>query len=105
MNVLNQNISEKFIGVLKERNLLQGKFLAAVSGGVDSVVLCELCKQHEIQFAIAHCNFQLRGEKNKRDENFIRSIGTKHGVDFFVKKFDTEVYADKKKISIQEAAR
>jgi tRNA(Ile)-lysidine synthase len=105
MNVLNQNISEKFIGVLKERNLLQGKFLAAVSGGVDSVVLCELCKQHEIQFAIAHCNFQLRGEESERDEIFVKSLGEKYNVEVFVKRFDTEVYADEKKISIQEAAR
>ncbi|MGZ8517085.1 MAG: ATP-binding protein, partial [Chitinophagaceae bacterium] len=36
------------------------KLLLAVSGGIDSVVLCELCKQAAYDFAIAHCNFQLR---------------------------------------------
>jgi tRNA(Ile)-lysidine synthase len=105
MSVSNQNISEKFTGFFKARNLLQGKFLAAGSGGIDSVVLCELCKQSEIQFAIAHCNFGLRGEESERDENFVRSLGEKYGVEVFVKKFDTEKYANENKISIQEAAR
>jgi tRNA(Ile)-lysidine synthase len=81
------------------------RFLAAVSGGVDSVVLCELCKQSGIQFVIAHCNFQLRGEESERDENFVRGLAEKYGVEVFVKRFQTEAYANEKKISIQEAAR
>jgi len=105
MNGSGGNISEKFTRFLKERNLLQGKFLAAVSGGIDSVVLCELCKQSGIHFSIAHCNFQLRGEESERDENFVRSIGEKYAVELFVKKFNTAAYANQNKISVQEAAR
>lgn len=105
MSVSNQNVSGKFVKFFKARNFLQGKFLAAVSGGIDSVVLCELCKQTGIQFAIAHCNFGLRGEESERDEKFVRALGVKYDVEVFVKKFDTEAYADGKKISIQEAAR
>lgn len=105
MNESHQNISEKFIQFFKERNLLQGKFLAALSGGVDSVVLCELCRQSGIRFSIAHCNFQLRGEESKRDEKFVRSLSEKYAVEVFVKSFDTKTYAAEKKMSIQEAAR
>lgn len=105
MNGLNQNISQNFSQFFKERNLLQVKFLVAVSGGVDSVVLCELCKQAGFNFLIAHCNFQLRGEESERDENFVRSLGKKYGVEVLAKKFDTENYAAEKKLSIQEAAR
>src|SRR5215213_9002401 len=105
MNGSDENISEKFARFFKERNLLQGRFLVAVSGGIDSVVLCELCKQSGIQFSIAHCNFQLRGAESERDENFVRSLGEKYGAEVFVKKFDTEAYANEKKLSIQEAAR
>jgi tRNA(Ile)-lysidine synthase len=105
MSVSNQNISKKFIQFFKARNLWQGKFLAAVSGGVDSVVLCELCKQAGVQFAIAHCNFGLRAEESERDERFVRTLAEKCGVEVFVKNFDTERFANEKKISIQEAAR
>jgi tRNA(Ile)-lysidine synthase len=105
MSESDQNVLEKFVGFFRERNLLQGRFLAAVSGGVDSVVLCELCKQAGIRFSIAHCNFQLRGAESERDEQFVRSLGEKYKVEIFVKKFDTHSYAEEKKISIQEAAR
>jgi tRNA(Ile)-lysidine synthase len=77
----------------------------AVSGGVDSVVLCELCKQANFPFEIAHCNFQLRGEESERDETFARSLAKKYDVKIFVIKFNTKEYATQNKVSIQVAAR
>lgn len=77
----------------------------AVSGGVDSVVLCELCKQAGYEFSMAHCNFQLRGQASDRDEQFVRNLGKKYGIEVLVKKFDTIEYADETKKGIQEAAR
>ena len=81
------------------------KLLLAVSGGVDSVVFCELCKQAGFDFTIAHCNFQLRGAESERDEQFVRNLGKKYDVEVFLKKFDTEKYATENKLSTQEAAR
>ena len=81
------------------------KLLLAVSGGVDSVVLCELCKQAGFDFVIAHCNFQLRGEESERDELFVKELGVKYNVEVIVRKFDTTDYAKNNKISIQVAAR
>jgi tRNA(Ile)-lysidine synthase len=79
--------------------------LLAVSGGVDSVVLCELCYQGGYDFVIAHCNFQLRGEESERDEAFVRELGKKYGKEVVVKRFDTQQYATQQKVSIQVAAR
>ena len=58
-----QGVLLQFQQYIKKENLFQptDKLLLAVSGGVDSVALCELCKQSGFDFAIAHCNFQLRG--------------------------------------------
>lgn len=96
-----------FLQVLKKYSLQTGfkKVLLAVSGGVDSVVLCELSQKARLPFAIAHCNFGLRGEESERDESFVRKLAEKYGVDFFVKKFDTTAFATEQKLSIQEAAR
>ncbi len=96
-----------FVSHSKASNLFspKDKLLLAVSGGVDSVVLCELCKQAGYDFIIAHCNFKLRGEESERDELFVRQLAKKYGVEVEMKKFDTEKYATEKKLSIQEAAR
>lgn len=98
---------KEFIKYINEQNLFQKKdrLLLAVSGGVDSVVLCELCKQAGFNFEIAHCNFQLRGEESERDEKFVRALSDKYDVKIFVKKFDTKEYAQKNKLSTQVAAR
>lgn len=101
------SLQELFSNNIKNNRLFSGKdrLLLAVSGGVDSVVLCELCKQAGFEFVIAHCNFQLREEESERDERFVRTLGEKYGVDVRVKAFDTESYAAEKKVSIQVAAR
>ena len=77
----------------------------AVSGGVDSVVLCHLCHEAKLNFYIAHCNFGLRGEESERDEIFVNELAHQLGVAFLVKRFATKQYAEANKMSIQEAAR
>ena len=101
------SLLQRFIDNIQNENLFQknDRLLLAVSGGVDSVVLCELCSQAGFNFEIAHCNFQLRGEESESDEAFVQSLGEKYSAKVFIKKFDTEKYAEEKKISIQVAAR
>ena len=55
-------------------------WLIAVSGGVDSVMLCHLASQSNIPFEVMHCNFNLRGEESVRDENFVKALADKYGV-------------------------
>jgi tRNA(Ile)-lysidine synthase len=101
------SLLQRFKEYVADENLFQpkDKLLLAVSGGVDSVVLCELCKQAGFDFVIAHCNFQLRGVESESDETFVKSLGVKYGVEVLVKKFDTSTYVATSKKGIQEAAR
>lgn len=101
------NLLQRYQQFIQKEKLFSPKdrLILAVSGGVDSVVLCELCKQAGYNFSIAHCNFQLRGEESERDEKFVRSLGDKYQVELRVKKFETEKFAEGSKMSIQEAAR
>jgi tRNA(Ile)-lysidine synthase len=98
---------DQFIRFFKRKNIpLTGqRFLLAVSGGMDSVVLCRLCRDAGLSFAIAHCNFALRGEESDRDEAFVRGLGEQYKVMVYVAKFDTTGFAQQNKLSIQEAAR
>ncbi|KUF39354.1 tRNA(Ile)-lysidine synthetase [Myroides marinus] len=85
--------------------LLDQPLLLAVSGGIDSIVLVHLCHRLELDIAIAHCNFHLRGEDSNGDQAFVEEFGDKLGIPVFVAEFDTEQYASENKVSIQIAAR
>lgn len=85
--------------------LSTGKLLVAVSGGVDSVVLAHLCKSAKLNFSIAHCNFNLRGEESDGDENFLLDLADALDVEIFTENFDTQAYANDTGVSVQMAAR
>jgi tRNA(Ile)-lysidine synthase len=100
-------LTERYIDFIQKNNLFTTKdrLLLAVSGGVDSVVLCELCRRAGFDFAIAHCNFKLRGSDSDRDEHFVQQLAIKYGVDFYHTDFATEAIAKQEKKSIETAAR
>lgn len=81
------------------------RMLLAVSGGLDSMVLVHLCQKLNLNFAIAHCNFQLRGKESDGDENFVKEYAKLNKINSFVTKFDTEKYSLENKLSTQLAAR
>jgi tRNA(Ile)-lysidine synthase len=85
--------------------LKEKKLLLAVSGGIDSMVLVYLFKQLQFDFAVAHCNFQLRGNESNGDEDFVKSICDSLSIPLFAQKFDTKQFAADYKLSIQLAAR
>ena len=43
------------------------KFLLAVSGGVDSIVLLSLFIKSKLNFSVCSCDFSLRGNEAKED--------------------------------------
>lgn len=81
------------------------KFLVAVSGGVDSMVLVDLLLESKIPFSIAHCNFQLRGKDSDADEAFIQRFAQQRRIDFLVKRFDVKAFKESGNYSTQMAAR
>ncbi|MGN6418806.1 MAG: tRNA lysidine(34) synthetase TilS [Pseudobacter sp.] len=101
------DLSASFKSYIKEEQFFpaNSSLLLAVSGGLDSVVLTDLCVSAGFDVVLAHCNFQLRGEESDRDEQFVRSLSSKYNIPLLIEKFDTTAYADAKKLSVQVAAR
>ena len=101
------DLLQSFDQFIKKENLFSSgdRLLLAVSGGMDSVVLCECCHRAGFDFIIAHCNFQLRGAESERDEEFVRQLAVRYDREVLVKRFETQQYAADKKLSIQVAAR
>lgn len=82
-------------------------FLLAVSGGMDSMCMADLFL-NEVgadSFAVAHCNFHLRGAESDGDEALVKAWADSNGVRMHRVDFDTETYARKHGVSIEMAAR
>jgi tRNA(Ile)-lysidine synthase len=79
--------------------------VVGLSGGVDSVGLLAILVRLGYSCVAAHCNFQLRGEESERDEVFAEQFSKGIGVPFRKRSFETLVYAQTKKLSIEVAAR
>ncbi len=99
---------QDFQHYIKDNNLFDIKsdrVLLAVSGGVDSMVMLDLFLRSNYNFAIAHCNFHLRGEESLRDEYFVRKFAQNNNIQIFVQDFDTYSYMEKEKKSLEMSAR
>jgi tRNA(Ile)-lysidine synthase len=101
------NLLEAFSDFIAEERLFSSgdRLLLAVSGGLDSVVLCELSHRANLTFVIAHCNFRLRGAESDRDEAFVRQLAKQYERELLVERFDTQAHAAANQLSVQVAAR
>lgn len=81
--------------------------LAAVSGGVDSMCMVDalLHSQLDLQVAVAHVNFNLRGEESDADTRMVEQWCTEHNITLYQESFNTTGFAQQEGISIEMAAR
>ncbi|MDX2306117.1 MAG: tRNA lysidine(34) synthetase TilS [Microscillaceae bacterium] len=98
---------DRFEAYIQSQKLIQwgDKILIGVSGGLDSIVLSHIFSQTSYSFAIAHCNFQLRGKESEADAVFVKNLAHQYQVSYFEKVFPTKTLAAKRQISIQMLAR
>lgn len=83
----------------------QGRFLLAVSGGMDSCALAHLFFRLHFPFDMAHCNFHLRGDNSDLDMNFVTGLSKKYRTKLFIKEFDTFAIVAKTGKSVEMTAR
>ena len=93
--------------ISSERSESRNLFLLAVSGGIDSMCLADMwlrCFGPE-SFAVAHCNFHLRGEESDGDEALVTKWAEENDVRLHRVDFDTLGYAAENGLSVEMAAR
>lgn len=76
--------------------------LVAVSGGVDSMVLCDLMLKEKIAFEIAHINYSLRGKESDKDLAFVIAYAKINKIPCHTSTVDSSEFTGK---NIQEHAR
>lgn len=84
-------------------NIDKAKFLLACSGGIDSMALLFTFKKLNLNFGVAHCNFQLRGKESDLDEELVKN--SCNDIPFHLNKIDLKTYKETYNASTQMAAR
>lgn len=79
------------------------KFLLAVSGGADSMVLASLFKIGDLKFEIAHVNYHFRDEDSNLDQKIVEDFCKKNDIKFHLKDISEEEKSQMK--SLQNWAR
>lgn len=101
--MIQKSFDRTIVGLVPEKETA----LLAVSGGIDSICLASLFLNSSVgrRFAVAHCNFHLRGEDSDSDEALVAAWCGRNGVRYHKADFDTEQYASAHSVSIEMAAR
>ena len=85
------------------------KILAAVSGGVDSMVLLrllhELARKNSWHLSVAHLNHGLRGRSSEADERLVIREARSLGLPIQVERAAVRQFAKTEKLSLEMAAR
>ncbi|MBP5562923.1 MAG: tRNA lysidine(34) synthetase TilS [Bacteroidales bacterium] len=101
--MLNRFLQE--LQALAGENALHKRYLLAVSGGADSTVMATLFHEAGLSFAIAHCNFHLRGADSDRDMRFVQQLAAQWQVPLYLQEFDTLTLQKNSGKSVEMVAR
>ena len=103
---MKDNLIAKFCKALQNLKIEPtDKILVAISGGADSLALAHLFYAVNQPIALAHCNFNLRGEASDQDEEFVKEFAENHQIPIYNISFETEKIAKERGVSIEMAAR
>lgn len=96
----------QFLKFIEKENLfsLQEHILLAVSGGIDSMVMCSLFEKAGFNYSIAHVNHKSRGKSSDLDQHFVEGWAQDHHVPFYGMTLIPEEY-NIPGINFQEYAR
>ena len=105
-----RHIAEEMRGLIDDSRSAPSvisRCILAVSGGGDSMCLADMWLRAfgPDSFAMAHCNFNLRGEDSDADEALVTEWAESNGVRLHKVSFDTVGYAEENGVSIEMAAR
>ncbi len=81
------------------------KYLLAVSGGMDSMIMLDLFKSLGLEIMVAHCNFNLRAAESDLDQALVEKTCASLSIPLHTKQFDTLKEKEKQKQGTQMVAR
>jgi len=108
---MEQQFFRRFCQFVQDKDLFSSgqTVVAAISGGVDSVVMLDclvrFAAERDLSIVVAHFNHALRGEESDQDEAFVRELAEKSGLPCFSRKEPVARFAERHRMGLEEAGR
>jgi len=102
---MRESVLKKVPRVLKEKLDGTKKYVAAVSGGADSVALAEGLWQAGFTFAVCHVEHGIRGRESLEDAEFVEAFCRERDIPFYCKTVRAVELSEREKLSLEDAAR
>lgn len=81
------------------------RYLLAVSGGIDSMVLLAIFHKLNLPFEVAHVNYQLRGDESEQDQALVHKYCSERNITFHLNGSDLQKNLDENGGNLQQEAR
>lgn len=104
-------MKNKVLSTIKKYNMLQRHegVVVGVSGGADSVALLQVLNEikplYNLKIYAVHVNHNLRGAEADSDENYVRELCKRLGVELFVFSPNVKKEAKTRSMTVEEAGR
>lgn len=101
------NLIEKVKAAIEREGLIPASatVIAGVSGGADSVALLHILHRLGYPIIAAHLNHSIRGAEADADEQFVKNLCARLGIECVTQKTDVPALAKEKGLSLEMAAR
>ena len=103
--IMKETVLDKVPRILREKLDITKKYVAAVSGGADSLALADALQRCGFRFAVCHVEHGIRGKESREDASYVEEFCRQRGMKFCCKTVHAQELREKEKLSLEDAAR
>ena len=102
---MKETVLEKVPRILREKLDITKQYVAAVSGGADSLALADALQHCGFRFTVCHVEHGIRAEESLEDAAYVEEFCRQRGIVFCCKHVDAQELQKREKLSLEDAAR
>ena len=103
--IMKEAVLDKVPRVLRAKLDNTKRYVAAVSGGADSLALADALQRCGFRFTVCHVEHGIRGIESREDAFYVEEFCRQRGIIFCCKHVDARELQEKEKLSLEDAAR
>ena len=102
---MKETVLDKVPRILRGKLDITKKYVAAVSGGADSLALADALQRCGFCFTVCHVEHGIRGTESREDASYVEEFCRQRGMTFCCKTVNVQELREREKLSLEDAAR